>query len=910
MSIATADAAVHTLTAERVAAALASDLEHGLATGEAQARLARHGTNELASAPPDPWWRKLLAQFRELVVLLLIAAAIISGALGEWVDTLAILTIVLLNGLLGFFQEARAERALSALQKLSSPVAKVVRDGRLQTVAARELVPGDRVELEAGDYVPADVRLLVAYGLRIQEAALTGESVPVDKEPSAVLAPQTPLGDRRNMAYLGTVVAAGKASALVATTGMQTELGQIAGLLARQERELTPLQRRLEELGKVLLAVCVTIVVVIFGLRMLRGGEFTEVFLMAVSLAVAAVPEGLPAVVTMALAIGLQRMVKRNALVRKLPSVETLGSVTVICSDKTGTLTRNEMTVRAVFAAGRQFSVTGTGYVVQGEFLLAPPQAGSEEPIDAAQDDDLRRVLRIGALCNSAALNPVENLPAARTITGDPTEAALLIVAEKAGLSDPRPGARILVEVPFDSQRKLMSVVAEQEGRTALFCKGAPEIVLARCTRTWLGGRVEPLDPPLREQILAEIARLAAQSLRVLAMATRDEIVVPLADDAEQDLVFAGLVGMIDPPRDEARAAVAKCHAAGIRPVMITGDHPETAAAIARELHLSGEHEKFPVLTGVALDELSDEQLREAAKDAVVYARVSAEHKLRVVQALKQRGEVVAMTGDGVNDAPAVKAADIGIAMGITGTDVTKEAADMVLVDDNFASIVSAVEEGRGIFDNIVKFVNYLLACNTSEVLFMFVAALLDWPTPLTAVQLLWINLVTDGLPALALAMEPPERDAMRRPPRPANEGVITRKRAVQLGLQGSLMALVAGVGFFLTYDGDPQNLPAARTVAFATMAFTQLSFSFSCRSQQLTLPELGAFSNLYLVGAILFSALLQLSVLYLPGVQGVFDCLRPTVNQLALAMVLALIPVTVVEVAKIARGWPMPFTP
>jgi Ca2+-transporting ATPase len=899
--------AAHHFEPAEVVKRLESDAKSGLSAGQAAERLVRFGNNELTESPPEPIWKKFLGQFNDLIIWILIVAAIISGMMGEWADAAAIIAIVMLNGVLGFIQEEKAERALAALQKLSAPVAKVIRQGLLSSIPARELVPGDRVELEAGDNVPADVRLLDAFGFRVQEAALTGESVPSSKDAKAVLAEATPLGDRRNMAYMGTIVAAGKASALVTGTGMGTELGRIAGMLQRYEPEPTPLQRRLAELGKILVIVCLAIVAVIFAMEMVRGGKIVDAFLRAVSLAVAAVPEGLPAVVTMALALGLQRMVKRNALVRKLPSVETLGSVTVICSDKTGTLTRNEMTVRVVVAGDRHYAVTGSGYIPHGQFFSVPDDMPPQEygevhgsPIDPNQVADLPLALTISAVCNNAKVVPRVDAEQSWQVLGDPTEGALLVLAIKGGVQENTP--HVVFEIPFDSQRKAMSVVVtESGGQHRMYTKGAPEVVLAKCVSELRDGRVVPLDDNRRQQILTSNSRLASAALRVLGLAYRDSPVSNSEGFEEQELVFAGLVGMIDPPRDEVKAAVRKCFEAGISPVMITGDHPGTALAIARELHIAKPEDS--AVSGPDLDAMSDDQLAERVDQIPVYARVSAEHKMRVVEAWKKRGQVVAMTGDGVNDAPAVKAADIGIAMGIAGTDVTKETSDMVLTDDNFASIVSAVEEGRGIFDNIQKFIRYLLTCNTGEVGLMFFSALAGWPPPLMAIQILWINLVTDGLPALALGMEPPERDIMRRKPRPPREPVITVHRGIQMVLQGSMVAIAAAVGFALVYKGNADNLTSARTMAFGIMSFSQLFFSFACRSETRTLWQLGLLSNPYLIGANIISGLLQLSVVTLPFTQRVFETSMYSPIQWILMLALSLVPAAVIEMGKVVRS-------
>ncbi|MEQ1830775.1 MAG: HAD-IC family P-type ATPase, partial [Pirellula sp.] len=752
----------------------------GLATTDVQKRQQQFGENLLIEALPTPTWKKLVAQFKDLVILILIFAAVLSGVLGEWVDALAILAIVVLNGVIGFVQEQHAEQAMSALLRMSAPSAKVIRNGTHQTIPAATLVPGDIIQVEAGDNIPADARLVQSFSLSIQEAALTGESVPVEKNADVVLAADTPLGDRRNMIYMGTVAASGKAWGMVTQIGMQTELGNIAGMLARHEPEPTPLQRRLSELGRVLIVICLVIVGVIFGLQVWRGGNVIEAFLVSVSLAVAAVPEGLPAVVTIALALGVQRMAKRNALVRKLPSVETLGSVSVICSDKTGTLTRNEMTVQEIATSTERFRVTGIGYAPRGEFMR------NDTAIQITEKDDVFLALKIGAWCNSAEIAPNPNGDQTWQVIGDPTEGALVVAAMKARLELSARRAEILYEIPFDSTRKLMSVVVRERDGKLLFSKGAPEILLAKCNQVHSEGKIEPLTDSLRQRLLDANAEMASQALRVLALAYRRNINDQLGSDLESQLVFVALVGMIDPPREEAKVAVAKCRGAGIRPVMITGDHPATAFAVAKKIGLTSGDER--VLSGTELEQLTDVQLGEQVESIAVYARATAEHKLRIVQAWKSRGHVVAMTGDGVNDAPAIKAADIGIAMGITGTDVTKEASDMVLTDDNFASIVSAVEEGRGIFDNIQKVLQFLLSCNFGEILLMLVASLLGWPAPLLPIQLLWINLVTDGLPALALSLEPPEPGVMNRPPRRARESILTWRLGFVIFMQGTLV--------------------------------------------------------------------------------------------------------------------------
>lgn len=905
--------APHTLPVPELLRSFTADPEHGLRSEQIVRLRERYGLNELAETPPTPPWRRLLSHFNELVIWILIAAAVIAGAMGEWIDAGAILTIVLLNGTLGFLQEERAGRALAALRRLSAPLAKVVRDGVLQPVPARDLVPGDLIELEAGDHVPADVRLVKTISFRTQEAALTGESVPVDKDARAVLPLAAPLAHRQNMAYMGTVAVTGKASAIVVGTGMDTELGRIAGMLQRPEQQATPLQRRLTELGRVLLVVCLAVVGIIFVLQLLRGGGLLEVLLLSVSLAVAAVPEGLPAVVTITLALGLQRMVKRNALIRKLPSVETLGSVTVICSDKTGTLTRNEMTVQEIVAGGVSYQVTGVGYVPRGQFfknqsVVHPSSRDNVHPrttaplgnlVDPSEETDLIQALTIAARCNNARLAVSEGAAETWQVLGDPTEGALLVCALKAGVAATNHRPHVLLEIPFDSERKAMSVVVqEQDGRVVMYTKGAPEVILTKCIAERRSSQPEPLVENRRREILQVSAGMAARALRVLALAYRDVPDGQEVPNQEADLVFAGLVGMIDPPREEVKEAVKRCREAGIRPVMITGDHPGTALAIAHELGIATDSDR--AITGRELDAMPDDELKSNVEQISVYARVAADHKLRVVRAWKSRGQVVAMTGDGVNDAPAVQAADIGIAMGVTGTDVTKEASAMVLMDDNFASIVNAVEEGRGIFDNIQKFLHFLLASNASEVLFMFFAALVGWPIPLLAIQILWINLMTDSLPALALGVEPPERDIMCRKPRPPHEPVITLRRGMVMLAHAILIAAVTALGFAFVYQGNETSLDRARTVAFCVVAYAQLFYSFSCRSQRYTMPQLGAFSNPHLIGAIAIACLLQFSVVTLPFARLFFESAQPSASEWALILGLALVPATAIEVIKI----------
>ncbi len=867
--------APHTLSAEEVVRTLGSDSNAGLTSSVAAERLGRYGRNELDQTPREPWWRRLARQFADLLIWLLITAAVISGTLGEWLEALAILAIVVMNGVLGFVQEGKADQALSALRKLSTPQARTFRDGRFQNLPAGELVPGDRIDLEAGDRVPADVRLISTAGLSVEEATLTGESVPAEKDHRSLFNEQTPLGDRANMTYMGTSVASGRASAVVVATGMDTEIGRIAGMLEDQKIEQTPLQLKLAELGRTLVYIVLGIVAVMFALQVFRGGRLVDAFLLSVSLAVAAVPEGLAAVVTVALALGLQRMAGRNALIRRLPSVETLGAVTVICSDKTGTLTQNEMTVREIEAGGQCYEVSGSGYEPSGEFSKRNAlqsadgeTRGNTEAVDALQQPELQQALRVGAWCNHAQVTRGEEREGKWNVVGDPTEGALVVAAMKASVEVADRDQRIIQEIPFSSDRKAMSVVVRlQNERLFMYTKGAPEVVLGKCTKEFLGGQDRLLTDVRRQEILKVAHGMGGRALRVLGLAYREAFDNERLD--ETGLVFAGLTGMMDPPRDEARAAVDRCLSAGIRPVMITGDHPDTAKAIAMDLRIMREGQR--VVLGIELDRMDDAILAAEVEHIPVYARVTAAHKLRIVRAWRERQQIVAMTGDGVNDAPAIKAADVGVAMGIAGTDVTKEAADMVLTDDNFASIVNAIEEGRTIYDNIRKFVHYLLATNAGEVLLMFGAALIGGPEPLVAIHLLWINLVTDALPAMALGVEPPEPNVMQRPPRPPNEPVITGRGGLRLLYHGSLNAAVTAIAFFVVYQGREENLAAARTAAFCTLAFAQLLFSLACRSERFTLPQLSFFTNRWLWGAIAVSMSMQLTIVAVPFLRPFF---------------------------------------
>jgi len=854
------------LSVEAALAALDSDIDAGLSAQEAQKRLAAFGPNQLTEKKAVSPWTIFFEQFQDFIIWVLIGAALVSGFLKEWVDALAIIAIVIVNAILGFIQEYRAERSLAALKKLSSPNSKVFRDGQRAIVPSSQLVAGDLVEIEAGDNVPADSRVVWhSSNFTVQEASLTGESTPVAKTGIALEEREIPLADRANMVYMGTFVSSGKAKVLVTDTGMRTELGKIAGMVQDIGSETTPLQKKLEEFGKWIVYLCFILVGIVFLLEWMRGSKLIEVFMTAVSLAVAAIPEGLPAVVTIALALGVHRMVKRNAIIRKLPSVETLGCATVICSDKTGTLTKNEMTVQAVYASGRLYKVKGIGYEPKGEFTLDGKSIRPEE------HPDLNKALSCGILCNAAQL--VQSGEAYK-IVGDPTEGAILTAAAKAGIwkEDEEERFVFIDEIPFDSERKKMTMVRRHKNELFAFVKGAPDVLLNNCAFVFDKGASRALTSDDRKHILEANNSLADQAMRVLGIAYR-----PLnstcekfeAESVEKDLIFAGLVAMIDPPRPEVKLAIQECKSAGIRTVMITGDHKNTAVAIARDLGFFGEDSL--ALTGEELDKLSDDEFYGLVERIPVYARVSPEHKLRIVRTWRKHKEVVAMTGDGVNDAPAVKEADIGVAMGITGTDVTKEVSDMVITDDNFASIVAAVEEGRGIYDNIKKFIHYLLSCNAGEILVMFTSSLVGLPVPLLPIQILWVNLVTDGLPALALGVDPVDPHIMERPPRSPHESVVTRKRAILMLSQGAFIAFCSLLAFVFVLFVEQAGIGRARTAAFIVLACSQLFHSFNCRNLDISLFKIGVFSNTKLVLACGVSFSLQMAVVYVPFLQRVF---------------------------------------
>jgi Ca2+-transporting ATPase len=882
--------------ADHVVAALETDAERGLSEAEARARLERHGRNELATERPLPAWRKLVAQLRDVLVLLLLVATVISA--GLWLyerdaplpyEAIAIFLVVLLNAAMGSVQQARAEHAVAALRRMSAARASVIREGARRSIPATDVVPGDILVVEEGDTIPADGRLIDAAALQTAEAALTGESLPVEKA-TGPIGDEVGVGDRRNMIFSGTAVTYGHGRAVVVATAMQTEMGRIAGMLKEAPAETTPLQRELARVGSLLAGVVVAIAVVMITTILLVEdvtgfAAIFDVLILGVALAVAAVPEGLPAVVTAVLALGVQRMARRNAIVRRLASVETLGSATVIASDKTGTLTRNEMTVRAIVTASGRVTLEGTGYEPRGEVRRV-----GGGPIDGALRAELARTLAAADRATNAVL---QERGGRWTVQGDPTEGALIVAARKAGLEDDALDARFgrVAEVPFSSERKLMSTIhtdAEHQDRLLAFTKGAPDVLLARCSQELVGETARPLTTERRVEIARTNEALAREALRTLGAAFRSVAREAFAREGadggvEHDLVFLGLLGMVDPPRPEAREAVARARRAGIRPVMITGDHPVTAAVIAAELGIAGD---APVVTGAELERMPEGQLERTVREASVYARVDPRHKLRIVTALQRGGETVAMTGDGVNDAPALKTADIGVAMGIAGTDVSREAADMVLADDNFATIVAAVEEGRAIFANIRKFLRYLLSSNLGEVIVMFVGVLLAdaigltphdgsaVALPLLATHILWINLVSDGAPALALGVDPADPGVMREPPRARGEGAITRRMWAGIVLVGVIMA--AGTllvldwslpGGFIEGSG---TMRYAQTMAFTTVVFFSLFTVFNARSDERSAFE-GMFANRWLWGAILLSLALQAAVVYVPFLQHAF---------------------------------------
>ncbi len=892
---------------EEVSAELEVDISKGLSSEAADKKRDKYGSNELKEKAKETIFVKILKQLKDFLVIILIAAAIVSGVVGEVKDAIVIIAIVVINAILGVVQEGKAEKALEALKKMSSPNARVFRNGKVEMLPAKSLVPGDVIYMEAGDNIPADLRLFESANLQIEEASLTGESVPVDKDAAKQFNGEVAIGDRKNLAYMSTIVTYGRGKGIVVSTGGSTEIGKIAEAIQSYGDEVTPLQKKLNELGKWLGAACLFICVLVFGIGMLRGGNMLELFMISVSLAVAAIPEGLPAVVTIVLALGMKRMVERNAIVRKLLAVETLGCVTVICSDKTGTLTQNEMTVVRTFTDDKIIKVTGQGYNPSGSFEL------DERSIKQEAEDGLRLLLSIGVLCNDSTLEKKENDENLWGIVGDPTEGALMTAGAKAGFVKAEMNTKYqrLSEIPFDSTRKMMTTFHKDfmDKKVVSFTKGAPDIIIGKCSRILLNGSVQEMTPALRDRVFGVNSQFASSALRVLAFAYRDYDKLPEeinSDSIENDMILVGLMGMIDPARVEAKEAIRICREAGIKPVMITGDYKDTAVAIAKELGLMIGDDR--VMAGEELDKISDEELQKQVEEISVYARVSPEHKVRIVEALRRNGHIAAMTGDGVNDAMALKRSDIGVSMGITGTDVAKGTADIILMDDNFATIVAAVEEGRIIYSNIRKFVFFLLSCNVGEILIIFLSILFNLPVPLVPIQLLWVNLVTDSFPALALGTEKGDPDIMKLKPRNAEEPILNRLMLSGIAVQ-SLALTAAVLGAFIwalnRYAGglaapDAEGLIMARTIAFTTLILSELVRAYSSRSERFSILKLGVFSNRTLVIASAFSFTLMLIVLYVPFLQNIFKTSPLSIADWGVVISLCLLPLLAGEINKL----------
>jgi Ca2+-transporting ATPase len=871
----------HTLTAEETQKKLGISSD-GLSSNEAEVRFGLYGPNRIEAERKASPWKLLLDQFHNVLILTLLIATALSALLGHGLEAVAIAVIVLFAVLLGFVQEFKAEKAIEALREMAAPLARVRRDGKESVVSAVDLVPGDILLLAAGDRVPADSRLLQALNLRAEEASLTGESLPSEKEAGAVLAEESGPGDRRNMVFAGTSISYGRATAIVVSTGMQTEFGRIAAMLQRVETEKTPLQKNLDKVGSLLARAALVIVLVIVAFGLLRGQSFIEMLIFGIALAVAVVPEALPAVVTISLALGVQRMVKRHALMRRLSAVETLGSTTVICSDKTGTLTRDEMTVRVLYTSGTLIEVSGSGYRPEGTFSV---------PGGAPLPASLQELLLAGILCNDARL--VKNGEDAWQVAGDPTEGALLVAARKAGMQ-PEELQRLherIAEQPFSSETKRMMTTHRDGESVKTIIKGAPEVLIAGCRAARSGDGDTLLDDAMKSALLAEADALGRKALRVLALAVKEGSGI---DGASEGMTFLGFAGMIDPPRAEAAEAVRNCIAAGIRPVMITGDHPLTAEAIAAELGILRDGK---VVTGVMLQSMSDDELAGSANSISVFARVAPEHKLRIVEALQKNGEVVAMTGDGVNDAPALKKADIGISMGITGTDVSKEASAMMLTDDNFASIVAAVEEGRGIYDNIKKYLTYLLSSNIGELGLMAFATLMGIPLPLTAVQILYVNLATDGLPALALAVDPPERDIMLRPPTDPKKGIFTRT-VLALMLTGGIWSTIVNISLFQWALASGRSLREAMTMTFVALVLIQFFKAYNFRSESKSLLN-RPFANKWLNIAIAWELLMLAAIIFVPVLRKIFGTFLLTPEDWTIVIGSAATVAPVIELLK-----------
>lgn len=874
-----------------------TDAKRGLSSSEAAARLEKYGPNAIESSNKKSLAKKIIEQIVDPMVILLIIAAIVSAFTGDVVECVIIIAIVVINAIMSIIQEGKAEDSVAALQKMSSPEATVVRDGQRGHVKAEELVPGDVVVLETGDIIPADMRLIESSNLKIDESSLTGESVAVEKDANFTTSEDVGIGDRENYVHSSSIVTYGHGIGLVATTGEDTEIGKIATSLDQVEEKETPLQKQLKKLSKVLALLVIIVCIAVFGLGYLRGGDdLLETFMVAVSLAVAAIPEGLTAVVTIVLSIGMNRMAERKAIVKNLLSVETLGSTTVICSDKTGTLTQNEMTITKVFTNDEEYEVEGSGYKPEGDIRNA-----NKEVIE--DDGQIKLLMTIASLCNDANLTREGE---EYKITGDPTEGAMLTFSEKWNINQENLNEKHprIEEIPFDSTRKMMTTFHEMDGKYYAFTKGAPDVIMSNSSQILENGEMVDFDQTKRKIYSDKNNDLASQALRVMAYAFRplDTLDQDLTtENIEKDMIFVGLTGMIDPPRPEAKAAVAECHASGIDVIMITGDYFETALAIAKELGIASSRDQ--AMQGSELNDKTDEEIREIVKTKRIFARVSPENKVQLVKALEANDNVVAMTGDGVNDAPAIKNADIGVSMGITGTDVAKDASDMILVDDNFATIVNAVEEGRVIFSNIKKFVSFLLSCNIAEVLIVFLSILMGLPSPLTPIQLLWLNLVTDAFPALALGVEPAEPGLMEEPPRDPRESIISGDVRTNLISQSIFITIAVLAAYIIGLKWIfPDSIEGAHTMVFATLITSELLRAFSVRSTKYTLKELGFTSNPHLIKAVILSFALLLVVMYVPFLRELFEIVAFTWEWLPV-LALALIPLVFGEVAKVVRS-------
>ena len=880
----------YSMTEKQTIKEFGTNSDSGLSKDEIQQRVAKYGLNTLLKKKAHGVPYKIAAQFKDFLIIILIAAAAVSILAGEIADGIIIAAIVIINGMLGFIQEYRADKALETLKKMASPFASVLRDGQIEQIKSNALVPGDIVILDTGSSVPADLRLIETINLKIQESALTGESTPVEKDSSMKFNEQTGVADRKNCAFMGTLVTYGRGTGVVTGTGMNTEIGSIAGLLSETPDEQTPLQKKLSSLGKLLGILCLAICIVIAIMGIIRGEDLFEVFMTAVSLAVAAIPEGLPAVVTVILALGMQQMVKKNAIIKRLGAVETLGGTTVICSDKTGTLTRNEMTVTKIFTDNSSITVTGNGYDPEGQFNH------EGQPGIPYTSPTLEKLILAGVLCNDADYNSVE-----KSITGDPTEGCLTVLGYKYGILKNAAAAHHprVAELPFDSERKLMSTLHSSDDNSVMYTKGAPDMLLPRCTHIEIDGKVTPLTASGKKQLLGVQEKLSAETLRVLGLAYAPQDIArkTITPEKEQKLIFLGFTGAIDPPREKAKKAIEICRKAGIRIVMITGDHKTTASAIGKKLGIITSDDM--AISGAELDQLDDKTLIHIIPKIGIFARVSPSHKVRIISALRQHGEITAMTGDGVNDAPALKQADIGIAMGITGTDAAKEAADMILTDDNFSSIVSAVEQGRIIYSNIRKFVGFLLSCNIGEIILIFFSMLAGWPIPLLPIQLLWVNVMTDSFPAFALGLEKGDVNIMLDQPRNPSSPIIDKKMTLSITIQSLALAASCLIAFqaALLNSGSVET---ARTVCFTVLITGELLRAYSARSEHIGVFRLGVFGNKFLNISTVTGIALLLCMLFIPGIRGIFKLAELGINYILISAAFGIIPLISGEFAKL----------